>query len=62
MNATTLRRLERLETEVNDSMVVIKCQPGETPEAAVARHEAANPNERAGLQVVIRSFAKPEAK
>lgn len=62
MNATTLRRLERLETETSESMLVIKCQPGETPEAAVARHEAANPNERAGLTVIIRSFAKPEAE
>ncbi len=62
MNAALTRRLERLETETNESMVVIKCQPGETPEAAIARHEAANPNERAGLTVIIRSFAEPEAE
>ncbi len=56
MNATTLRRLERLETEINETMVVIKCQPGETPEAAMARHEAENPNDRAGLTVIIKSY------
>ena len=61
MNAALTRRLERLETETSDTLVVIKCQPGETPEAAMARHEAENPNERAGLTVIIRSFANLEA-
>lgn len=62
MNAALNRRLDRLEIEASGAMVVVVCQPGETPEAAVARHEAANPNERAGLTVIIRSFAELEAE
>ena len=56
MNAALTRRLDRLETETNETMVVIKCQPGETPEAAVARYDAENPNERPGLTVIIKNY------
>lgn len=60
MNTSTLRRLERLETQNSGGVTVIVCKPGETPEAAVARYDAENPTPGSGLRVIIRSFREPE--